>query len=184
MEWGPAREQFKEDEAERVEVALPRHFAARQLLWRHVRRGAEADVCRVEAISHHRNPEVHDPHATMTVDHDVAGLQVAMENAFRVGSGQSGTQLPADLDPLVKWQPSDSLKESGKILPINVPHRDLHMATGLSEIVYATYVGMSDLSREPHFRAKAQMAAAVVLHPLRLKKFEGNGLVEFRSCAR
>ena len=50
---------------------------------------------------------VHDPHHTAAIDHDIGGLQVAVDEAAVVRGGQTGAQLAGSLDAPVARQPAD-----------------------------------------------------------------------------
>ena len=79
-----AGEQLVEHQAERVEVALHRHLAPRQLLRRHVGRRAAAD-CRARRARSTRaaSPKSVMRHLAAAVDHDVGRLEVAVQHALR-----------------------------------------------------------------------------------------------------
>jgi hypothetical protein len=103
LEGRPAREQLVQDEAQGVDVAAGRRFAPSQLLGRHVRRSAAADIGRVQLLFRHRGePEVHDSDFAVAVDHDVARLEIPVQDAPGVRGGQSCAQLPRDVDALIR----------------------------------------------------------------------------------
>ena len=91
-----------EYEAERVEIAFRGHFAARELFRGHVGGSSGA---RVGAYDFGRQPgqaEIGDAHAAASIEHDVRGLQISVNDAMLVGGSEAGTQLPRDLDGLVR----------------------------------------------------------------------------------
>ncbi|MBP1768180.1 MAG: hypothetical protein H6P98_2295 [Candidatus Aminicenantes bacterium] len=51
--------------------------------------------------------EVHDPGVAVAVDHDVLGLEVAMDDTLAVGFGQPFRDLAGDGDGFVDGQPAE-----------------------------------------------------------------------------
>ncbi len=97
----PSGEELVEDEAERVDVALDRRALARELLGRHVGGRARDLRAALVVVDADGEPEVRDLRAAASVDHDVAGLQVAVEHALVVRRGETRAELARDLDRLV-----------------------------------------------------------------------------------
>src|SRR5208282_2267637 len=90
---------------------------------------------------HHHNPAVH-------VAHDVARLQVTVNDPFAVSSGQSGNRLFHDVDGFRGLQLAPLLQELMNILAINVLHRDEFDSIGLTEIENADDIPVGDLASE------------------------------------
>ena len=68
-------------------------------------------------FSGHGEAEVRDPDATPAVQHDVGGLQVAVQDPFLVRGGEARAELPGDLEGLGAGQVPDPLQERGQVLP-------------------------------------------------------------------
>ena len=60
--------------------------------------------------------EVHDPGVAVAVDHDVLGLEVAVDDAQPVGLGQALGDLPGDGDGLADGQGPDPVDEALQVL--------------------------------------------------------------------
>ena len=94
------RQQFVQREAERIHVA-PRVASAFKRFGRHVAKRAEhvAGVreCVRAAAGHLRQAEVGDPHGPAHVQQQIAGFDVAMQNALFVGVFQGLGHLQADV---------------------------------------------------------------------------------------
>ena len=125
VERTPSREELVEDEAERVDVAPDRHLASFELLGRHV--GGRAG----DALGHRTGrgeAEVHDADPAGAVEHDVRGLQIAMDHAALVGGREAGADLPRDLERLVLRQTADTPQQRRQILAVHVLHRQEEMS--------------------------------------------------------
>ena len=116
---------------------------------------------RLELIGDRRQPEVHDADLAVTVDHDVRGLEVTMQHAFRMRRCESGAQLARDLDALVDRQSADSLQQGGEIFTVDILHRQIQVAVRLTDVVHAADVRMRQLSREPHLGAQPGTGAFI-----------------------
>ncbi len=94
------RHEFVEQDAEGEEVGPPIHRLALQLFGRHV--GGRADgeprigqaLRRLVGIHQPCDAEVEDARLSRVIDHDVLGLQVAMDDPLIVGCGKRGGYLP------------------------------------------------------------------------------------------
>jgi hypothetical protein len=106
-----AREQLVEDEAERINVRARRQRPALQLLGRHVGGRAGQGVRAAHVPGQSGDAEVGDAHVAALVEHDVGGLQVAVEHARVVDGREPRAELPRRLDRLVFGQAADALEE-------------------------------------------------------------------------
>ena len=95
-------EELVEHEAERVDVALHGSALAGELLGRHVGGRARDLRAALVVVDADGEAEVGDLRAAAAVDHDVAGLQVAVQHALVVRRGEARAQLARDLDRLVR----------------------------------------------------------------------------------
>ena len=119
---------------------------AEELLRRHVGGRAGADVF---DGADRRQPEVHQPDFARVVQHDVGGLQVAMEDAALVRGGQPGAQLPRDVGGLVFREAADAAERRREVLAVHVFHRQVEVTVDLADVVDAADVGVRDLARRP-----------------------------------
>ena len=179
-----------EDEAERVEIAPHGRRLARELLGRHVRRRARDLAQRSGLFGGHREPEVRDPHAPAPVEHDVRGLEVAVEDALLVRRVQARAELARDLDGLVDGETPDPLEQRRQVLAVHVLHREEVAAFDLADVVDAADVRVRDLPREPHLGVEAREKALVRRDRLgqelqgdRLSELEVVGAVDLAHAA-
>ena len=139
-EWRPAGEHLVEDEAERVEVASRGDFSSFELLRRHVRGRAVAQLCVRELARARRQPEIGDEHLAVAVEHDVPGLQIAMYDTLVMGRRQAGAQPPRDLNGLVVRQPSNAAQQRRQVLAVDVLHRNERCAAHFVDVVHAAHI--------------------------------------------
>ena len=80
--YGHARKEFKEDKAQRVNVAPNTRLATQQLFRCHVSRssGHSGNVLTVSCYC--SQSKVRNPHLTLPIDHDVRRFEVAMQHSF------------------------------------------------------------------------------------------------------
>ena len=98
-------EQLVHHGAERIQIGMMRELEALHLLGRHVRRTAgDALDARDLRIGDQRDAEVDDAHVGILREHDVRRLDVAMNDAARVGVVQRLGALEHDLDDVVDAQ--------------------------------------------------------------------------------
>ena len=142
-----AGEELVEDEAERVDVAARRDLAAGELLGRHVGRRAGADRFTGDA----GEAEVGDADLAAAVEHDVRRLEIAMDDAALVRGGESGADLPRDLERAIFREAADAAEQRREILAVHVLHRQERVAVDLADVVDAADVRVRDLPRHPHF---------------------------------
>jgi hypothetical protein len=87
----------------------------------------------------------------MTVKHNVVGFEIAMDDAFGVGSGETGAGLACDFNCFVRREASDAPKEACEVLAVNIFHRDEWQAFGFTDVVYAADIGVRDLTGDADF---------------------------------
>ena len=120
--------------------------------------------------------EVGDADLAAPVDHDVGGLQVAMQDAAFVRGGEPGTDLPGELDGLVLGQSSDTPEERGQILAVDVLHRQEMQALDHAEVVDPADIRMRHLPRDAYFVAESDQRGFADVR--RRQKLQRDGLVE------
>src|SRR6185369_389499 len=89
--------------------------------------------------------EVRDPDPARAVEHDVRGLEVAMENPFLVRGAQPGAELARHVQGLGVRKPSDPTEKGRQVLAVDVLHRQVRQSVGLADVVDAADVWMRDL---------------------------------------
>ena len=58
-----------------------------------------------------RNAKVHDFDVSVTIDHQILGLEVAMRDALCVSFTQPGANLPGNLDCAAKTERADAIQQ-------------------------------------------------------------------------
>ena len=100
-----AGQQFIHDRAERIQIRAVGQIQALHLLGRHVaRRAGDALDARNIRAGHQRDAEVDDAHVAVGREHDVRGLDVAMNHAARVRVVQRLGALEHDFDHIIEAQ--------------------------------------------------------------------------------
>src|SRR5207247_1796402 len=95
-------------------------------------------------------PEVGDAGVATTVDHDVGGFEIPMEQAAVVNGREPGADLVGDHQGLVGGQPADASQQRSGVLPVDELHRQGVDAVGLDDVVHAAHVHVRDLARQPY----------------------------------
>src|SRR5205814_7902420 len=101
-----AGQDFVEDEAERINIASDADIAAGKLLRGHVGRRSGSDFRTFDVRSESGKSKVSDANLAGSIEHDVCGLQVAVDDARFVGSRKSRADLPRDFRCLVVRMPA------------------------------------------------------------------------------
>ena len=121
--------EFVEDAAEGIDVGGGGDRGCCGLLRRHVPRRAEG-LSRdgdLRAIGEGGQPEVEDFHklivAALACDHDVVGLQVAVDDVHGVRFGQGIENLPGDMDDELSGD--FGARDAGKFDAVDVLHDDV-----------------------------------------------------------
>jgi hypothetical protein len=112
--------------------------------------------------THARDPEVEDLHRAFLVDHDVRGLDVAVDHAHAVRILQSRAQLIHDLELAHHRQDGTPLEERGERLALDVLHGDERLAVLVAELEDRDDVAVLQLAGRPRLARKAFAGLAVV----------------------
>jgi len=128
-------------------------------------------------VRHGRQAEVCDPRPPPAVDHHVGRLQIAVEDALRVGRAQPRADLPGHLDGLVPGQTADTLQQRRQILSVDVLHGEEVLAIDLGHVVDPADVGMRNLPGQPDLVEESFEAIAIRLERRR-KELQRDGLAE------
>ena len=124
-----------------------------------------------------RQAEVRQQHLAAAVQHDVGGLQIAMQHALLVGRGETGAEFARDLQGLVAGKPADAAQQRAEVLAIDVFHGEEIQPLHFAEIVHATDVGVRHLARDADLAAESLERRLVVRDRLG-QKLERHRLVE------
>ena len=179
-----AGEQLVEHQAERVDVAPDRDLLARQLLRRHVGRRAGADLGAVDRLGEAGQPEVGDLGLAAAVDHHVGRLEIAVQDALRVGRRETGAELARSAPPCPRGRPADAAQQRGQVLAVDVLHREVVLAVDFADVVDAADVGVGDLARDAHLVEEALQPPSDRCSSASGRNFSATGWPSFRSSAR
>lgn len=156
-----AGEEFIEDEAEGVDITSMSDFSAFELFGCHVGGSALADFGSVKFTCYGGEAEVADEDFATTVQHDVVGFEVAMDDTFGVSGGEAGTDFAGDLDGLVGRQATDAAEQGGEVFAVEIFHREEGKAFGFTDVVDAANVGVGDLAGDADLGVEAFEPARV-----------------------
>jgi hypothetical protein len=125
------------------------------------------------------DPEVEDLHFIPFGDHDVRGLDVAMNDSFIMGTGQPLTNQHRDPDGL-GWFEGTSPNPGEQGLPRAVRHADEQLpVVRLVDLVDRTHVGVIESGGRSGLSHKTFPTVVVVGH-LGRKEFQGDDALESR----
>ena len=155
-----SREHPVEDHAEGVDVARRPGGLAGCLLGRDVRGRSEhrPGFGQRRAIADLRDPEVGDLRPALVVEEDVRGLEVAVDEAARVGLREPGGDLGSDLERLLVRQRSSREQPVFERSARQVLEHHVAVAVALAVVVDAADVGVV----EPSDRAGLPLEASRV----------------------
>jgi hypothetical protein len=103
----PPREHLVEHQPESVDVGARRDLPACELLRRHVSGGAPLCLSPTQSFRRGGEPEVRDAGPAPAVEHDVRGLQVAMNDPLNVRGREAGGDLPCEVEGLLLRKAAD-----------------------------------------------------------------------------
>ncbi len=135
----PPREQLVQHHPERVHVGALVHRLAARLLGRHERRRAPA--ARGVAAEEVGQAEVEDLHAPVLAQEGVRRLEVAVEDAVRVGVGEAAGDVLGHAEPLVERQRS-ALDPPGQGLPAQELQDEVRTGRAVPHVVQGDDVGV------------------------------------------
>jgi hypothetical protein len=179
LEGAAPGDQLVGQQAERVDVAAGGHLAPLQLLGRHVGGRAGTHVVARELRRESGQAEVGETDLPLAVEHDVRGLEVAVEDALLVCRGEPRRHLPRDVQGLVLRETPDPAEERRQVLPVHELHRQEVLPLGLADVPHAADGRVRDLARHADLAVKALQALGVALERAG-QELEGDRLLELQ----
>ena len=140
-------EALVEHERQRVEVGAPVEALAANLLGREVLGGAHHHVVAGEVVAGGEalgDAEVGQQHATVGRDEDVAGLDVAVDEAGAVGLVEGAGDGGADVDRQLGPEPLLGVEQLAQALAVDELHHDRLAAVVDEDVVDADDVGVAE----------------------------------------
>ena len=102
-----------------------------------------------------RDPEIHDRRLVIVADHDVGGLEVAVDDARVMGGDETRDDTPGDAQRAGNLQPGLLLEDRGQIRAVHERHRDVLDAVDFTKVVNPDDVLVRDLAREKQLPLEA-----------------------------
>ena len=138
--------------------------------------------------------KVGDANAAAAVEHDVGGLEVAMDDAVFVSGGEAGAELTGDVESFVGGDAADAAEEGGEIFAIDEFHGEEGVGGGLggrcsvcsdrcrvggnfAKVKDAANIWMGNLAGQADFASEAGECVGIAGEGGG-KKFESDGLAE------
>ncbi len=121
-------------------------------------------AARTQGLGRCRQPEVGQPRVAAPIDHDVCGLEVAVQHTAVMRGGQAGAYLTGHFDALVGGQPSDASQQRREVFAVDELHRQKVTAVDVAHVVDAAHVRMRNLPRDAHLVEEALQARRLTMH--------------------
>ena len=142
-------------DAERVDVAAGVELAAFDLFGAHVERRAHRDAdlreVRAAVALHAGEAEVGDFHFAAAGEHDVFGLDVAVDDAFAGRFGERGGDLPQDIERELRRERAAAANDFAQIAAGDVFLRDVMDAVFLADFVNLHDAAVHERGGRPRF---------------------------------
>src|SRR5688572_13060678 len=101
------------------------------------------------------NTEVHDLGAAFAVDHDVFGLQIAMNHSLGMSLAQPAADLPGHLQRASQTECANPIEERANGFTFNVFHRYTGTVVDVGELVNTANVLVRDFPGDAKFVLEA-----------------------------
>ena len=170
-------EQLIKDQPQRVDIAANAGLALSNLLWSHVGRRTRSFAPTGGIVVAEGQSEVGDAHPPSSIEHDVGGLQITMQQSAIMRGGQAGADLVRGLQSLVRGQAADAAQQRREVLAVDVLHGEKVLAVHLADVVNPTDIRMRNLAGVPHLRMKPGESRGIVLERGG-KKLQGHNIPE------
>jgi hypothetical protein len=168
-------DEFEQHHPQRIHIAAPIQRQPVGLLRRHIRRRADDHAAGQLAAQHAGDAEVAQVGVAVFIQHDVAGLQIAVDDALLVRVIQRQRHLTQRLFQLIHLglaAPDELLQAA----PGQIAHDDIGQALVLAVIVDGQDVGMFQVGDDIHLALETFVKAGVVQQMTR-QHFDGNRAV-------
>ena len=162
---GGAREHFEQYDPQRVEVGTGIGWKPRQLLRRHVARGATAfsDSAEAEILGQARagQAEIAEQHGAVGADEEITGLEIPMDDVGCVNGAQSLTDLNGEGACLRGRKTVYPAQQIGQAFAFHPIHGDQGPAVHLADVMHADHVFVADPGCQHEFSFEPQQVAQV-----------------------
>ncbi len=166
---GPlAREHLVDHDAEREDVAAAVEILAFDLFGRQVLRAAHhrAGHGQLGALAGHLgDAEVGDLHPAGAVEQDVAGLDVAVDDALAVGVVEGVGGLAGDAQHVAQTQARSGVEAAGEVDALDELEGEIEETLGLAGVEQGDDVGMQEAAGGPGLAQQALLAVVDLLRP-------------------
>ena len=112
------------------------------------------------------------------------GFEIAVQDAAVVRRGQSGAQLPRDVERLLGRQRPDAPQQRRERFAVDVLHRQVVPAFGFADVVDAADVRVRDVAGEADLGDEAVRRTPVRVRSLGASSFSATRCPSLRSSAR
>ncbi len=150
-----AREHFVQHKAERINVTPRADLFAGELLRRHVGGRPAAHFGPADVVGDSRQSKIRDDDLAAAIEHDIGGLQIAVQDSLGVGRREARAQLAGDLDGFVLRKTSNAAKQRCEIFAVDVLHREECLSLDVANVVHAAHIRMRNAPCDPNLVAKA-----------------------------
>ena len=152
-----------EGRAQRVDVRPGVHLPPQDLLRRHVVRGSDHRAVAGDPGGGQRvgDTEVQNMGLVVAVDHDVLGLEVAVDHPQPVRFGQAAADAFGDRQQPLGGQASPAAQYLGQLPALDVLHGQVVGPVLLAQVEDPTDVAVGDLARQLDLVAEARQKALV-----------------------
>jgi hypothetical protein len=158
-----ARQELVAHRADGEDVAAGVDLLSRHLFRRHVIERADQHAgLRHPRLGQPRNAEIQHLQDVVAVDHQVGGLDVAVDDARLVRVAEAGAQLRNDLELTKERNRRAALDDLAQRLPVDVLHGNKRLALVLADVEDGDDVGVTELGDRAGLACEADAQVVVV----------------------